>query len=310
MSELTPEPGTTVAVLGTGIMGSAMARNLAAGGLRTTVWDRSQQAAAPLAEAGARVAASPQDAVRDAGVVITMLSTADAVESVMFTGEVAEALARGVVWAQMGTIGVTATTSLAGQLGRVRPGVLFVDAPVSGSKGPAETGQLLILASGPAAARAVVQPAFSAIGRKTVWLGEAGQGSRMKLVVNAYMSTLIEEVAEALELASRLGIDPAELNEVIEGGPLDAPIADAKLFKMRSGDFAPEFPLEWALKDVDLAIAAAGGDRLPLLEALSRQWRAAVGAGHGREDVSAARLALGSRQLPWVIPNSRLVRCP
>jgi 3-hydroxyisobutyrate dehydrogenase len=82
---------------------------------------------------------------------------------------------------------------------------------------------------------------------------------------------------------------------VIEGGPLDAPIADAKLFKMRSGDFAPEFPLEWALKDVDLAIAAAGGDRLPLLEALSRQWRAAVEAGHGREDISAARLALGSR---------------
>jgi 3-hydroxyisobutyrate dehydrogenase len=97
----------------------------------------------------------------------------------------------------MGTIGVAATIELVGQLGRVRPGALFVDAPVSGSKGPAETGQLLILASGPAAARAAVGPAFTAIGRKTVWLGEAGQGSRMKLVVNAYMSTLIEGVAEA-----------------------------------------------------------------------------------------------------------------
>jgi 3-hydroxyisobutyrate dehydrogenase len=117
----------------------------------------------------------------------------------------------------------------------------------------------------------------------------------MKLVVNAYMSTLIEGVAEALELAARLGIDPVALGEAIEGGPLDAPIADAKLYKMRIGDFAPEFPLEWALKDVDLAIAAAGGDRLPLLEALSRQWRLAVEAGHGREDVSAARLTLGSR---------------
>jgi 3-hydroxyisobutyrate dehydrogenase len=138
-----------------------------------------------------------------------------------------------------------------------------------------------------------VRPVFSVIGRKTVWLGEAGQGSRMKLVVNAYMSVLIEGVAEALELAGRLGIDASELAEAIEGGPLDAPIADAKLHKMERGDFAPEFPLEWALKDVDLAIGAAGDDELPLLAALSRQWRAAVDAGHGREDVSAARLALG-----------------
>lgn len=289
------EPGDAVAVLGTGIMGSAMARNLIAAGLRTTVWDRSGQVTAPLADAGAQVATSPQEAVRDARLVITMLPTADAAESVMFTGRVAEALARGAVWAQMGTIGVAATTGFAGRLGQLRPDVLFVDAPVSGSKGPAETGQLLVLAAGPPAAQAIVAPAFSAIGRKTVWLGAAGQGSRMKLVVNAYMSTLIEGVAEALELASQLGIDPAGLAQVIEGGPLDAPIADAKLHKMQAGDFAPEFPLEWALKDVDLAIAAANGDRLPLLEALSRQWRTAVHAGHGREDISAARLALGAQ---------------
>ena len=165
---------------------------------------------------------------------------------------------------------------------------------MSGSKGPAEAGQLLILASGQATAEAVMALAFSAIGRKTVWLGAAGQGSRMKLVVNSYLSFLIEGVAEALELASRLGIDPAGLDAVIEGGPLDAPLADAKLHKMARGDFAPEFPLEWALKDVDLAIAAAGGARLPLLEALSRQWQLAVEAGHGRQDISAARLALAS----------------
>ena len=115
----------------------------------------------------------------------------------------------------------------------------------------------------------------------------------MKLVVNAYMSVLIEGVAEALELADRLGIETGKLAEVIEGGPLDAPIADAKLHKMERGDFAAEFPLEWALKDVDLAVGAAGSDVLPVLAALARQWRAAVNAGHGRDDVSAARLALG-----------------
>jgi 3-hydroxyisobutyrate dehydrogenase len=285
-----------VAVLGTGIMGSAMARNLVSAGLRTTVWDRSPSATTPLSDAGARVATTPDEAIRDARLVITMLPTAAIVESVIFGEGVAEAFAQGAVWAQMGTIGVAATSRIAGRLGQLRPDVMFTDAPVSGSKAPAEAGQLLILASGPSEAEAIVRPAFSAIGRKTVWLGEAGQGSRMKLVVNAYMSTLIEGVAEALELASQLGIDDAQLAEAIEGGPLDAPIADAKLHKMARGDFAPEFPLEWALKDVDLAIDAADSDTLPLLAALSRQWREAVDAGHGREDVSAARLALGHGQ--------------
>jgi 3-hydroxyisobutyrate dehydrogenase len=287
------EPGQDpVAVLGTGIMGSAMARNLVRAGLRTTVWDRSPSATAPLSEAGAVAAASPEEAVRDARLVITMLPTAAVVESVIFDDGVAEAFTRGAVWAQMGTIGVAATTGIAGRLGQLRPDVMFVDAPVSGSKAPAEAGQLLILASGPHEAEAIADPPFSAIGRQTLWLGPAGQGSRMKLVVNAYMSILIEGVAEALELAGQLGIDDGQLAEAIEGGPLDAPIADAKLHKMARGDFAPEFPLEWALKDVDLAIAAAGHDTLPVLAALSRQWRAAVDAGHGREDVSAARLAL------------------
>jgi 3-hydroxyisobutyrate dehydrogenase len=102
-------------------------------------------------------------------------------------------------------------------------------------------------------------------------------------------------LAEALEVADRLGIDHPQLAEAIEGGPLDAPIADAKLHKMDQGDFAAEFPLEWALKDVDLAIGVAQGDSLPLLAALSRQWHAAVNAGYGHEDVSAARLALSGK---------------
>ena len=298
MAAETPGENVRVAVLGTGIMGSAMARNLVSAGLRTTIWDRSSTATAPLSDAGALVAASPAEAVHDAQVVITMLPTADVVTSVIFDSGVAEALPGGAAWAQMGTIGLSETTAISSRLGELRPDVMFVDAPVSGSKGPAEAGQLLILASGPPAAAPAVRPVFSAIGRRTVWLGEAGQGSRMKLAVNAYMSILIEGVAEALELAGRLGIDDSKLAEAIEGGPLDAPIADAKLHKMERGDFAPEFPLEWALKDVDLAISAAGDDELPLLAALSRQWHAAVDAGHGREDVSAARLALGHHQQP------------
>jgi 3-hydroxyisobutyrate dehydrogenase len=282
-----------VAVIGTGIMGSAIARNLVAAGLPTTVWDRSKSSTVRLSEAGASVAASVTEAVRGARVVITMLPTAEIVSASLLDDGVSDAFAAGAVLAQMGTIGLPGTTGLMNSLAKLRPDVMFVDAPVSGSKGPAESGQLLILASGPPQSRPIVGPAFDAIGRKTVWLGEAGQGTRMKLVVNAYMSVLIEGVAEALVLARRLGIDAAQLQEVIEGGPLDAPIADAKLHKMGTGDFAPEFPLEWALKDINLAIDAAGDGSLPLLQALSAQWQAAVEAGHGREDISAAVLALG-----------------
>jgi 3-hydroxyisobutyrate dehydrogenase len=282
-----------VAVVGSGIMGSAMARNLISAGLSTTVWDRSKSATEPLSKAGASVAASVAEAVRGAQVVITMLPTAEIVSTTLLDDGVSDAFAPGAVLAQMGTIGLPGTTELISSLAKLRPDVMLVDAPVSGSKGPAESGQLLILASGPPGARPIVAPAFDAIGRKTVWLGEAGQGTRMKLVVNAYMSVLIEGVAEALVLARRLGIDAAQLAECIEGGPLDAPIADAKLHKMEKGDFAPEFPLEWALKDVNLAIDSADDGSLPILAALSAQWQAAIDAGHGREDISAAVLALG-----------------
>jgi 3-hydroxyisobutyrate dehydrogenase len=274
-------------------MGSAMARNLLTAGLPTTVWDRSPEVTAPLAAAGAVVADSAHAAIRDARIVITMLPDAEVVQSVLFA-DAQPPFAAGAAWAQMGTIGVAATAGLAERLARLRPDVMFVDAPVSGSKGPAEAGQLLILASGPDAAQPVLAPAFAAIGRKTVWLGPAGQGSRMKLVVNTYLSFLIEGVAEALELGRRLGVDPAGLDAVLEGGPLDAPLVDAKLHKIAHGDFSAEFPLEWALKDVDLAIDAGRGTSLPMLAALSRQWHRAVEAGYGRDDISAARLALGN----------------
>ncbi len=158
-----------VAVLGAGIVGSAISRNLLAAGLRTTVWDRSPSATAPLTDAGATVATSPAEAAASAHVVITMLPSAGAVKSVVFDGGVAGAFVPGAVWAQMSTIGGAATAEITGRLSRRRPDVLFVDAPVSGIERLAETGQLLILAAGPPTAEAVAGPVFSAICRRTVW---------------------------------------------------------------------------------------------------------------------------------------------
>jgi 3-hydroxyisobutyrate dehydrogenase len=282
-----------IAVLGAGIMGSPMARNLARAGFGTIVWNRSPAASAALADAGVQAAPSPAEAVRGAAIVLTMLPTADVVTSVVLDSGLLDAFERNAIWAQMGTLGIAETERIAARVRETRPDIRFVDAPVSGSKGPAERGQLVILASGPRDAQPVLERPFAAMGRKTVWLGEAGQGTRMKIVLNAYMAILVEGAAEALELASRFGIGHAELQQALAGGPLEAPIVAAKMQKMVAGDYAPEFPLVWALKDVDLALAAAGPNPPPLVAALSPSWHATVNAGHGREDVSAARLGLG-----------------
>jgi 3-hydroxyisobutyrate dehydrogenase len=145
-----------------------MARNLVAAGMDTRVWDRSPSPSAtdPLAVAGAVVAASALDAVKDAAVVITMLPTADVLDSVIFDGAVTGAFAQGAVWAQMGTIGVEAILRTRDRLAELRRDVMFVDAPVSGSKGPARQGQLLILAPGPGAAADALRPVFDVLGRK------------------------------------------------------------------------------------------------------------------------------------------------
>ncbi len=282
-----------VAVLGTGTMGSAMARNLLRAWLQVDVWDRTPEAAARLAEVGATADAEPSGAVAHADVVITMLPDAAAVTSVAVGQGMLQALRRGAIWAQMGTIGVRATQQLAASVAGQRPDVRFVDAPVSGTRGPAESGQLLILASGPETARPALVPVFGAIGSRTLWLGEAGAGSRLKLVLNTWLAFLMEGIAEAAALADTLGVDHRALRDALQGGPLDAPAALAKLAKIDAGDESTDFSLRWAAKDVDLALAEAGEQTLPVAAAIGDRWHRLIDAGLGQADVSAARHGLG-----------------
>jgi 3-hydroxyisobutyrate dehydrogenase len=283
-----------VTVLGTGTMGSGIAANLCRAGFDTTVWDRTPSNATALVAQGATLAHRPTEAVAGADVVITMLPDADAVLSVFEDGRTLDALASGAVWVQMGTIGVQATEQLAVLTAARRPDVTFVDAPVSGSKAPAEQGQLMVLASGPPSLEATLQPVFDAIGRWTVWLGEAGQGSRLKLVLNSWLAFMMEGLAEVMALTDDLGIDHDDLLSAFEAGPLATPAIVAKLRKIDSGDYAHEFALGWASKDVDLALESSP-NRFPALAAIGEQWHRAVADGYGQLDVSAARLALGRR---------------
>jgi 3-hydroxyisobutyrate dehydrogenase len=282
-----------VSVLGAGAMGSAMVMRMRERGFEVRVWDRTWEHAEALGDSGAQPVRDLLDAVHDAGVVITMLVDGAAVNATM--QQALPAMRTGGVWLQMSTIGVEGTTDAIALAARY-PGIAFVDAPVSGSTGPARAGTRAILASGPNPALDTVDPLFAVLGHKTVRLGAAGGGSHMKLVLNAWLAMLVEGTAEFAALATALGVPLNQVAECLRGGPLEAPLLQSKLAKIAAKTFDPEFSLANAAKDVRLALQAethaGGGATLPMLEALDREWERALAAGLGNRDVSAAYLAL------------------
>jgi 3-hydroxyisobutyrate dehydrogenase len=268
-----------IAVLGTGTIGAAVAGNLVKAGHDVVVWNRTRAKAEAVQ--GATVADTPADAVHGAEAVLTTLTDGDAVEATV----------RGIdalpLWIQSSTVGIDATDKLI-ELARQR-GATYVDAPVVGTKEPAERGELVVLAAGPREIRPQADEIFDAIGSRTVWLDEPGQASRLKLVVNAWLLALVHGLAESLALAGALGLDPQLLLDTIEGGPTDAPFAQLKGKAMLAEEFPPSFPLKHALKDAHLVLAAAreAGLTLPGADAVAGRLERAAELGHGDEDLAA-----------------------
>jgi 3-hydroxyisobutyrate dehydrogenase len=276
----------TVTVLGTGIMGAGMARNLIGAGLDVTVWNRSQDRARPLADAGARVATDVAEAVTGADVVVTMLFDADSVAQVM--EEALPAMAPEAVWVQMSTVGLEGTERLAALA--ARHDVAFLDAPVLGTKAPAEQGTLTVLVGGPSALRGAVTPVFDAIGSKTLWIGEQpGDGHKLKLVANSWVGMVTAGTAQAVAMAQGLGLDPQLFLDVIAGGPLDLPYAQLKGKSMIADEFPTSFAVSGVVKDLGLIAAAMRGTDVHdgVVEAVAAAFRAADTAGHGDEDMAA-----------------------
>ena len=281
-----------LALLGLGTMGRAMAASALRNGIPTVVWNRSPDGARGLAEQGAEVALSVSDAVKNVDVVITMVTDTEAVSSIAIDLGMLEALRAGAVWAQMSTIGVEGTATVSATAERQRPDVHFLDAPVSGSKAPAEQGKLTIFASGSEQGRPIVEPVFAAIGQRTVWLGPVGMGSRMKLVNNTLLAFSAEGVANSLALAHQLGIDVARVRDAFEGGPLMSPWMAGKLARLQEGIYSPEFPLALALKDVHLALGEADPERFAVLASLAREWDEIAEQGLGGQDVTVVTRSL------------------
>jgi 3-hydroxyisobutyrate dehydrogenase len=287
----------TVAVLGAGgTMGLPMARNIARAGIEVLAWNRSREKAEPLTEDGIEVVETAAEAASGASVVLTMLSEAEAVIETMEGSDGALAGAgEGAIWLQMSTIGIEGTERCAALA--ERHGLVLIDAPVVGTKQPAEQGKLTVLASGPEEARSRVEPIFEAVGQKTVWLGAAGTGTRMKLVNNSWLLSLVEGLAETIAFAEGVDIDPAQFLEVISGGPIDTDYAQLKGEMMIERSFEPAFKLALAAKDAGLVLEAARRHDidLPMLETIKDQLLRAA-REHGDKDLAATYLASAPRQ--------------
>jgi 3-hydroxyisobutyrate dehydrogenase len=281
-----------VAVLGIGAMGHGMAMSALRAGIPTIVWNRTPEATRDLAQQGADVAESAADAARRAKVVVTMVTDADAVVSIAHDQGMLSALAPGTIWVQMSTIGVAGIERVAGLVSADRPDVTLLDAPVSGSKGPAEQGQLTIFASGPEEVRPRVAALFDALGQRTVWVGAVGAGTRLKLVANTWLALGAEAVAASVALGRRLGLATETVVSGLGGSPLISPWQAAKLVRIATDDYSPQFALSLALKDVHLALQAAGDDQLVVLARLAREWQQIVDDGLGGEDVTVVTRSL------------------
>lgn len=275
-----------VALLGTGLMGAGMARSMLRAGLDVTVWNRSADKTTDLGEAGARVATDPSDAVRDADIVVTMLFDVESVEAVM--SDAIGAIGDGVPWVQTSTVGIAGVERLAALA--AEHDVPFVDAPVLGTRAPAENGALTVLAGGPAELRDQVAPLFDAIGSATVWVGDkAGDGHRLKLVANSWVLSITTATAQAVGMAQHLDIDPRQFLDSIGGGPLDCGYAQLKGDAMITGSLDPSFALDGAAKDSGLiadAMENAGMDS-SVMRAIRSRFVAAADAGHSHDDMAA-----------------------
>ncbi|CBG71802.1 putative dehydrogenase [Streptomyces scabiei 87.22] len=283
----------TVSVLGTGIMGAAMARSLLRAGHTVRAWNRTREKAEPLTADGARVVDSPAEAVRGADVVLTILYDGPAALAVM--REAAPALSPGTAWVQSTTAGVEGVAELAALAGEL--GLVFYDAPVLGTRQPAEAGQLTVLAAGPVEGRAAVTPVFDAVGARTVWTGEdgaAGTATRLKLVANSWVLAATNAAGEVLALSQALGVDPRSFFEIIEGGPLDMGYLHAKSALILDDRLSPaSFAVSTAAKDARLIVEAGRrhGVRLDIAAAGAARLTRAAAQGHADEDMAAAYFA-------------------
>jgi 3-hydroxyisobutyrate dehydrogenase len=261
-----------VGLLGVGLMGSAMAHRLLDREIAVTAWDRDPEPLRELESRGGEPVTWPGEVVSGAGIVITMLPTADVILEVV--EPLLDEWPENTIWLQMSSVGAAEADELARLAGA--HGVKIVDAPVSGSTQPAEHGQLTILASGPESARAGVEPIFDALASRVLWVGDAGMGSRLKLAANHWMITMVAALAESMQLCEAMGLDQRHFVALLDGGPLGSAYAMQKLGEMRRHDYPAGFPVRLAVKDLELVreVEQSTQTVMPLLDVVRERFTA------------------------------------
>ncbi|MFP4475163.1 MAG: NAD(P)-dependent oxidoreductase [Desulfatibacillaceae bacterium] len=279
---------TTIGFIGMGIMGSRMSRNLLDQGFPVHVYNRTANRCLPLVEAGAVRADTPADLGEQAEVVVTMLTGPEAVDSVLFGEDgLFSRNPHARVLVNMSSVPPAYSAELAEKV--AARGMEFVDAPVSGSRKPAEEGTLVILASGPKAVADALESMFAAMGKKTVYCGEAGKGSAMKMAVNHLLGSMMLGLSESLNFARKCGL-PAELFlGAVSGGPLNCGLFELKYDMLESGEYPAQFPLKHMLKDLRFMAETADeyGAAVPFGRAAFETYRYAMGKGMGDDDFAA-----------------------
>ncbi|RMF48335.1 MAG: NAD(P)-dependent oxidoreductase [Deltaproteobacteria bacterium] len=286
-----------IGFLGLGIMGRGMAANLVRAGYQVTVWNRTPRACDPLVELGARRAGSIQEAVRASEVTIAMLADPAASRDVALGPDgVVACLQPGQAYVDMSTVDPDTARTIADAVNRV--GGRFLEAPVSGSRKPAEEGTLVILAAGDTELYREMQPVFEVLGKKNLHFGEVGQAAAVKLIVNMTMGGMMGLLAEALALGQNCGIDGQALLEVLDSGAVANPMFRLKGPRILVDQHDPHFPLKHMQKDLRLAVGL-GDERqqtLPTVACVNETFKRALAAGLGDCDFAAVARVLQARE--------------
>lgn len=278
-----------IGFVGLGIMGSAMAANLIKAGFKVTVWNRSAARCTQLAGLGCAVADSPREAAKCSDVVIAMMADPGAVQSVRDGADgILAGLRPGAGYLDMST--VDAETSLESARLTHQQGALFLEAPVAGSRKPAEDATLTIMAAGDRALYDTALPALEAMGKKILYLGDAGNAARMKLANNLVMSGMLTALCEGMALASGSGLDTAQFLDVLDSGAVSNP-----MFRMKgpqiavNGEFPTAFPLKHMQKDLRLALRLAEeiGQPLFMTATVNELYKKALAEELGESDFAA-----------------------
>ncbi|GFO62708.1 NAD(P)-dependent oxidoreductase [Geomonas paludis] len=285
----------TYGFLGLGIMGSAMAKNLIKAGFKVKVWNRSQAKCEEFAALGAAVAATPAEVTSSCAITIAMLADPAAAREVCFGPQGAlEGIGAGRGYVDMSTVDAATAQEISTAV--TAKGGRFLEAPVSGSKKPAEDGTLIILAAGDHGLFDKTMPLFEKMGKKSLFLGDVGRGAEMKLIVNMVMGGMMTIFCEGLALAEKAGLASADLLDVLDSGALANPMFKLKGAQMTQGMFDPAFPLKHMQKDMRLAVALGDALNQPLASAAAanESFKRAKGMGLADRDFCAVLKAITS----------------